>query len=93
MTPFWTARSLPIPTALQSPELPFSSTNLLREGEKKTADSVCVSIQTSKKFGSNKKARVWRFFAQSLSGKFCSGTVVQELRNSEDNVPPIYIKS
>jgi hypothetical protein len=42
MTPFLTARSLPIPTALQSPELPFSSTNLLREGEKKTADSVCV---------------------------------------------------
>jgi hypothetical protein len=39
------------------------------------------------------RVRVWRFFAQSLSGKFCSGTVVQELRNSEDNVPPIYVKS
>jgi hypothetical protein len=38
------------------------------------------------------RVRVWRFFAQSLSGKFCSGTVVQELRNSEDNVP-IYVKS
>lgn len=35
MTPFWTARSLPIPTALQLPELPFSSTNMLRERKKK----------------------------------------------------------
>jgi len=58
MTPFWTARSLPIPTALQSPELPFSSTNLL-ESEKKTADSVCVRKQTSnRKFAWKKKAKV-----------------------------------
>jgi len=45
MTPFWTARSLPIPTALQSPELPFSSTNLL-ESEKKNC-GFCLRQKTN----------------------------------------------